>query len=280
MQELQYVKPETIENVLELLELHGKDAKILAGGTDIIIALKERMVMCKYLVDIKGIKELQEIKYDERTGLSIGSAVCLNDIIESEYVKNEYSVLSEAGKTLANKLLRNRATLTGNICNSSPGGDMLPASLVLGAEIEIKSKQSTRIVTLRDFIVGVKKNILKENELVTRVIFPPVNGKGKYLKKSRIKGHDLAQISVAAYLNNEGVFKVALGAAGPTPILIEKFRIYRKSELMNNKAEIVEIIMGQVTPIGDVRASKDYRLAMVEHLTNQIIEELGGELDG
>lgn len=182
LQELQYLRPETISNVLELLDKYGKDAKILAGGTDVIIALKDRMILCKYLIDIKSIPELQGITYSKEFGLSIGSAVCLNEIIECEYVQTNYDVLAQAGKTLANKLLRNRATLAGNICNSSPGGDMIPASLVLSGKVEIASSKETRIVPLKEFITGVKKNVLKENEIVTRILFPPIKGSGKYLK--------------------------------------------------------------------------------------------------
>jgi CO/xanthine dehydrogenase FAD-binding subunit len=276
LQELQYLKPRTINEALEMLDKYGKDAKILAGGTDLIIALKDRMIMCKYLIDIKAIKEIQNISYSEVDGLSIGSAVCLNDIIESKYIKDNYSILGQAGKTLANKLLRNRATLTGNVCNSSPGGDMLPASLVLDGKVEIASSAGNRVIPLKEFITGVKKNVLKEKELVTRILFPKIEGKGIYLKRSRIKGHDLAQISVAAYLTKDGTFKAAVGAAGPTPVLIEKFRRYGKLELHSNKAEIVKTILSEVSPIDDVRATKAYRLVMIEYLINHIIEELEG----
>lgn len=265
-----------MEAVLELLNNYGSEAKILAGGTDIIIALKDKMVFCKYLVDIKAVRELQNIEYSEEEGLSIGSAVCLNDVIENEFVNRNYCVLKEAAKTLANKTLRNRATLVGNICNSSPGGDMLPASLVLEGKAEIASIAGTRIVPLKDFFTGVKRNVLKENEMVTRIIYPAADGRGRFSKKSRIKGHDLAQISIAAYHATDGSLRVAVGAAGPTPIYMDKFPKYEKSELLENIDSIIDIIAGGIKPISDVRASKDYRMAMAKYLSTQILEELGG----
>jgi CO/xanthine dehydrogenase FAD-binding subunit len=275
LQEFNYLRPETLEEALDYLEQYGKSARILAGGTDIIIALKDKMITCDYLIDIKGIKELNQITYSEKEGLCIGSAVCLNDIIESEQVKSNYGILVDAGKTLANKLLRNRATLAGNICNSSPGGDMLPVALVLEGSVHIVSKQMNRVIPLKEFFIGVKKNALKENEIVTKISFPANKGNGTYLKKSRIKGHDLAQIGVAGYLTESGKLSFAIGAAGPTPVLVNNFSCYKKSELFDNKAEILSKIMASVSPITDVRATKDYRLVMLSYLADKIIEGLG-----
>lgn len=277
LQDFMYLRPETLNKAVELLDMYGSDGKILAGGTDIIIALKDRSVVCKYLIDIKGIKELSSITYSNESGLSIGAAVCLNDIIESPDIKTNYSILVEAAKTLANKLIRNRATLVGNICNSSPGGDMLPASLVLEGRLEVYSINGKRIIPLKDFFLGVKENTKKENEIISKVIFSPSVGIGNFLKKSRIKGHDLAQISIAAFLKNDGMLKISLGAVAPTPIIIEDFRSYRKEELIINIKEITEKITCKIKPISDVRATKEYRLSMVEYLTSEILRKLGGE---
>jgi len=277
LQDINYLRPETLNKAVELLDMYGSDGKILAGGTDIIIALKDRTVICKYLIDIKAIQELSNISYTSASGLSIGAAVCLNDIIECPDIKTNYSILAEAAKTLANKLLRNRATLIGNICNSSPGGDMLPAALVLEGSLEVYSINGKRDIPLKEFFLGVKKNAIKDNEIVTRIIFPPTFGIGCFLKKSRIKGHDLAQISIAAFLKDDGMLKVSLGAVAPTPILIEDFRSYRKEELVINIKEITENIMSKIKPISDVRATKEYRLSMVEYLTSEILRKLGGE---
>lgn len=277
MQEFQYFRPETLNQAKDFLDKYGKDVKILAGGTDLIIALRDKTIVCKYVMDIKAIKELQIISYSDSEGLSIGSAVCLNEIIYSNDIKNHYPILVESAKTLANSLLRNRATIVGNICNASPGGDMISPSIVLDARIEIVSKQKTRTMPLKDFILGVKRTALKENELVTKINFPKIVGKGKYLRKSRIKGHDLAQVSVAAFLTEAGGLKLSIGAAGPTPIIVEGFENYKKVDLQSNKQEIIKKVMNEVKPIGDQRASKEYRIAMIKYLLTQIFEELEKE---
>lgn len=277
MQELQYLRPESIKEALELLDGYGKNLKILAGGTDLIIALKDRLINCNYLMDIKNIQELQEIKYTEDKGLEIGAAVSLNEIINSEIINEKYGILIQAAKTLANSLLRNRATLLGNICNASPGGDMLGPSIVLEGKLEILSKTAVRIVPLKDFFVGVKRTVLKENELVSKIIFPNIEGIGKYRRRSRIKGHDLAQIGVSMFLKNDSGLNVSITAAGPTPVIIEDFALLKKDTLKDNIQVIVDKIMTSIKPISDQRASKEFRIDMAKYLSNQILEELSSE---
>lgn len=278
MQELQYFRPENLNNALNLLDVYGRDVRILAGGTDLIVALRDNMIPCKYLMDIKAVKELEAITYSEGVGLHIGAAVCLNDIIASDIINGHYPILVEAARTLANSLLRNRATLAGNICNASPGGDMLSPTNVLEGKVEIASKNGKRTLELEEFILGVKKTALKENELVTGVFYPDIKGKGKYMRKSRIKGHDLAQVNVAAFLKESGGLNLCIGAAGPVPIIIRGFEKFESSNLQNNKQEIVKKVLDEIKPISDQRASKEYRIAMVEYLTLRILDELGKEL--
>ena len=277
MQELQYLKPNSINEALELLDCYGNKLKILAGGTDLIIALKDKLVSCDYLMDIKNIEELKEIKYSDEKGLEVGASVSLNEIIASKIINEKYDVLVQSSRVLANSLLRNRATLIGNICNASPGGDMLGPSIVLEGNLEISSKNGVRIVPLKDFFVGVKKTVLKENELVTKIIYPNIKGIGKYKRRSRIKGHDLAQIGVSMFLKNSIGLNVSITAAAPKPVVIEDFNHISKTEIKENSKAIIDRILTLINPISDQRASKEFRIAMVKHLSNQILEELSSE---
>ncbi|MFL0246185.1 FAD binding domain-containing protein [Candidatus Clostridium stratigraminis] len=272
MQELQYFKPMCLNDALELLNKHGKDIRILAGGTDLIIALKDKLIVSPRILDIKAIDELKNISYSNEEGLTIGAAVSLNDIINSKEIIENYPILVEGAKNLANSLLRNRATLVGNLCNASPGGDMLSPSIVLEGVAEIASIDGIRKVPLKEFFIGVKRTILKENEIVTRVIFPFIKGKGKYLRKSRIKGHDLAQVAVAAFLKSDGVLNIAIGAAGPTPVIVEGLK---NIDVIKQQDEIIAKVKSAIKPIKDQRASKEFRIAMAEYLTKQILYELG-----
>ena len=274
MQELQYLRPDSVKEALELLDGYGKKLKVLAGGTDLIISLKDKLISCDYLMDIKNIQELKEINYSEEKGLEIGAAVPLNEVRDSTVVNEKYEILVQATRTLANSLLRNRATLVGNICNASPGGDMIGSSIVLEGKLEISSKNGIRVVPVKDFFVGVKKTVLKENELVTKIIFPRIEGEGKYRRRSRIKGHDLAQIGVAMFLKKDTGLNVSITAAAPIPVVIESFSKLNKDEVKDNIQVIIDKIMTSIKPISDQRASKEFRIAMARYLSKQILEEL------
>lgn len=280
MLDQEYLRPETLLDALMLKDKYGRDARVLAGGTDLIINLRDNMISCKYMIDIKKIPEMKEVSYNQDAGLTIGGAVSLNEMMENEYVKSEYTILIESGKTLANSLLRNRATMLGNICNASPAGDMIPSALVLEGSVEAISKNGSRFIPLKDFFLGVKKNAILDNEIALRVIFPKSEGTGAYLKKSRIKGHDLAQIGAAGMLKNNGKLTLAISAAAPIPLLFDNLGNFDKRDLRDEHAvrEIIEKVMESIHPISDQRASKEYRIAMAEYLIREVLQKISKEV--
>lgn len=280
MLDQEYFRPETISQAVMLKDKYDRDARILAGGTDLIINLRDNMISCKYIIDIKKIPEVKEISYSQDDGLSVGGAVSLNEMMENEYVKSKYPILIESGKTLANSLLRNRATMLGNICNSSPAGDMIPSALVLEGSVEVISKNGTRTIPLKDFFLGVKKNAILDNEIALRVIFPRSEGTGAYLKKSRIKGHDLAQIGAAGMLKNNRRLVFAIAAAAPIPLFFNDIGSFDKKDLSNENIinSIIEKIIKNIHPISDQRASKEYRIAMAEYLIREVLQKISKEV--
>ena len=280
MLEQEYLRPETLSEAVMLKDKYGRDARILAGGTDLIIALKDSMITCKYMIDIKKIPEMKEISYLEDCGLSVGGAVTLNEMMKNEHVKSKYPILVECGKTLANSLLRNRATMLGNICNASPAGDMIPSALVLEGSVEVLSKSGSRIIPLKDFFIGVKKNVIFDNEIALRLVFPRLEGAGSYFKKSRIKGHDLAQIGAAGMLKNDGKLLVAIAAAAPTPLFFDNLGSFDKKNLGDENVikNIIEKVTENIHPISDQRASKEYRIAMAEYLIGEVLKKISKEV--
>lgn len=280
MLDQEYLRPETLSELIMLKDIYGKDARILAGGTDLIINLKDNMLSCKYIIDIKKIPEMNEINYLDDRGLTVGGAVTLNEMMENEYVKSKYPILVESGKTLANSLLRNRATMLGNICNASPAGDMIPSALVLEGSVDVLSVKGARTIPLKDFFLGVKRNALYDNEIAIRIVFPSPDGTGAYLKKSRIKGHDLAQIGAAGMLKNNGELMIAIAAAAPTPLLINNLGNYDKKDLCdeNTVRNLTDKIRENIHPISDQRASKEYRMAMAEYLIRGVLKKISKEV--
>lgn len=267
MNKFQYFKPATLDEASDILLQYGEEAKILNGGTDLLVRMRDKMIKPKVVVDIKDIPELKEIKYTEEEGLFIGAAVTMNEIVCSDIILEKYKILAQAAHEVGSYQLRNRATMTGNVCNASPSGDTIAPLYVLSANIKIFSKEGIKLVPIDDFILGVRKIALKPGEIVVGIQIPPIKGKngGSYYKHSRRKDVDLATVGVAAFCN-EGRWKIAYAAVAPTIL-----RGYKAEEILN-KLDVIDdttlipamdAAVEEISPISDVRASKEYRFDMI-----------------
>jgi carbon-monoxide dehydrogenase medium subunit len=277
-----YFAPQTLQETFELLEKHGKDAKLLAGGTDLIVSLRAREQRPKSLIDIKGVKELHELSFDEKRGLNVGAAVNLNELIHYDAVSKNYPLLKEAVSTIGDYEIRNRATLVGNICNGSPAADSAPALLVLDANVNIVSQKAKRTVLVREFHTGVKKTVLASNEIVTSISVPtpPKGYKGGYLKGRRTVGEDLAVVGVGGLVipGSKGgkSARLAYASVAPTPVrAIEAEKVFESNKPLNDLLDqAMPIVRKTVSPISDVRGGKDYRMNLVEVLTRRLLRQL------
>ncbi len=277
-----YFAPQTLQETFELLEKHGKDAKLLAGGTDLIVSLRAREQRPKSVIDIKGVKELHELSYDEKRGLTVGAAVNLNKLIHYDAVSKNYPLLNEAVSTIGDYEIRNRATLVGNICNGSPAADSAPALLVLDANVNIVSQKGKRTVLVREFHTGVKKTVLANNELVTSISVPtpPKGYKGGYLKGRRTVGEDLAVVGVGGLVipGSKGgkSVRLAYASVAPTPVrALEAEKVFESNKPLNDLLDqAMPIVRKTVSPISDVRGGKDYRMNLVEVLTRRLLRQL------
>ncbi len=271
-----YSRPESIEEALQYLE-ENQDTKVLAGGTDLLVLLRRNAIDCKHVLDIKGIPEIQKIEYVPNEGLYIGAAVTVNQLTRHPIIREKYTSLAQGADSLASYQLRNRATIAGNICNASPGADLAPPLLVFQAKLDIVSPRGRRQVDIHEFFTGVKKTVLREDELVLRIFLPDVEegDQSLYLKQSRLKGHDLATVGLAARRRKDKKILLAMAAVAPTPV-----RLSALEEEIHGKdltQESIQWAAGQVgnhiSPISDVRSSKEYRLHMAEVLTKRALEQ-------
>jgi carbon-monoxide dehydrogenase medium subunit len=277
-----YFAPQTLQETFELLEKHGREAKLLAGGTDLIVSLRAREQRPKSLIDIKGVKELHELSLDDRRGLAVGAAVSLNRLINHEAASKNYPLLKDAVSTIGDYEIRNRATLVGNICNGSPAADSAPALLVLDASVNIASQKGKRTVPLREFYTGVKKTVLASNELATSVTVPtpPKGYRGGYLKGRRTVGEDLTVVGVGglvAPVSKGGrSVRLAYASVAPTPVrALEAEKVFESNKPLDDLLEqAMPIVRKTVSPISDVRGGKDYRANLVEVLTRRLLRQL------
>jgi carbon-monoxide dehydrogenase medium subunit len=231
---------------------------------------------------VKGVRELQTLRFDEKQGLTIGAAVTLREIIESDTVTKRFPIIKESASTIGDSTLRNRATLVGNICNASPATDSAPALLVLDAVVNIRKKSGIRSVPMREFFKGVKKTVLGRDELVTsvNVPLPPEGSRGGYLKARRVMGEDLAIVGVGGLATENGnerkSIRLAYASVAPTPVrAFEAETIFRRqAPIQQLLDEALPIVMKTISPISDVRGGREYRANLVRILTRRLVERL------
>lgn len=267
MKKFEYFKPGSLKEASELLLKYGEDAHILNGGTDLIIRIEEGISNPEAVIDVKGIKELQDITLNENGDLIIGACVNLNDIAHNKTLYEKYEFLATAAHMVGSSQVRNRATMIGNICNASPLADTATPLLALDAKVLIYGPEGEKEVSIHDFFVWVRKTCLKVGEIVTGVKIPNTDTKlkGIFQKNSRRRMVDLSTVC-GTIVKCDNEVRIALGAVAPTPI-----RLRKTEEFLNNKELTDDVIMEaekiaatEVAPIDDIRASKEYRIEMAK----------------
>jgi len=277
----QYFTPGSVQEALSLLSEYGQKARVLSGGTDLLMQIKHRELLPDYLVSIGGISELDYIKHDPSIGLRIGVLTKVANIANSPLVKGKFSILAQAASMLGTPSIRNQATLGGNFCNAAPSADTAPPLIALGASVKIVSMAGEKVLPVEDFFVGPGQTILQPGQLLTEIQVPNLlaHSGGVYLKQKKRRGADLAVVGVAAWVVMEGEIlkdvRVALGAVAPTPIRAKKAEEILRGKKWN--AELLEkasqAASGEAKPIDDVRGSADYRRKLVAVLTRRAVEQ-------
>lgn len=278
-----YLVAQNLDEASSTLARLGTTARVMAGATDLIIPMKDHAVQPEpeYLLDIKKIEGLDYLEYDEKEGLKVGALTTLRTLEHSELVKEKYPAVAAAAKSIASTQIRAKGTMVGNICNASPSCDSGPIVLASDARILVHGLKGNKEIHAKDFFKGVKKTVLEPGDIVTGIIFPPLakNQKAVYLKHAVRKAMDLAIVGVAAIITIEDDVctdaRIAIGAVATTPIRAPK----AEEALIGKKLtdEVIEtaaqLAMDSCNPISDIRASKEYRSAMVKVFTKRAIRK-------
>lgn len=281
--EFEYYKPKDFGELSELLIQYKTKAKILSGGTDLVVRIKDGFEFPEIVIDIKSISELKELKFDGKD-LFIGATVTFNELIESDVVKEKFPLLWEAAKSVASTGIRNRATLAGNICSAVPSLDSGPALLVYEAEVILKSNNGERKVNINDFFLGPRKTVLKEDEFVygVNVPLPQKKNGGSYVKLGRYNGEDLAQVGIGILILEGNEYRIAHCAVGPVAARAKKIE-----QLLNGKPlddplieEAKKLIEQEISPITDIRATKEYRIHMAKVMLERGLKTAVNRMNG
>ena len=262
----QYFEPATLAEAVLILGRYKGSASVLAGGTDLLVEIKEHLRRAAQVVNIKRIPGMEMLSFDPRSGLRIGALVTARQIELSSDVEKHYPGLLQAVRELGSIQVRNRATVVGNICRASPSADTLPPLIADGASL----KTSRRTVLLEEFFTGPGKTVLAADEIVTAIEIPaPPAHTGKvYIKHGRRKAMELATVGVAVRVSPNEV-RIVLGAVAPTPV---RAKAAEAAFLRGNVEEAATAAMAEAQPITNVRASADYRRKMVKVLTRRALE--------
>lgn len=284
----EYIRPSSLEEAIGFLAGHPTDARPFSGGTDCFVRMRDRVWKPQYLVDIKHLQGAQELHFDPVTGLTVGAAVNMNRVAALPQAQKYYPVLAEAVKQVGGYQLRNRATIVGNLCNASPGGDTLGACLAYQARLNVYGPAGGRKEALKGFFIGPGKTILKPGEIVLslELPLPPADAKGKYESIGRNALGDLAIVAVTVLgfpetdAKSGFAFRIILSAVAPVPLEAEAAQnlLSEKPVTDGSIQQAAELAMQASRPIDDIRGSKTYRKEMVRALTLRALTDVWSQL--
>jgi CO/xanthine dehydrogenase FAD-binding subunit len=266
-----YARPGTLAEAVALLEEHGPDARLLAGGTDLVIRLRDGSARPSIVIDLKRIAELRPGIREDAGRMTISATTVMTDLVADDRVRRHFPALAEAAAVVGSVQIRNRATLAGNVCNASPAADTAPALLVYDATLIVEGAAGTRRIALDAFFVRSGVTTLRPGELVTAIELPlPGRRMGAtHVRRTRRRGHDLASVTLCCAVDEAGVTRLAYGSVGPRPVL----RVDETGVLADPAASpdartaiLEEMLAGASPSPRSMRAGPAYRLAMLRVL--------------
>jgi CO/xanthine dehydrogenase FAD-binding subunit len=281
--EFDYRKPGSLEEAHELVRESGEGAALLAGGTDLVAWLRDGLVTPGLVVDLKGIPGLADIS-DVDGVLSLGALVTFADVIHSLVIGATLPVMVEMARVMGSTGIRNRATIAGNICSGVPSCDSGPVLLACDAAVHVSAPAGDRTVPVTEWFKGPKTTALWAGEIVTRISMPVPKGQhgGCYVKLRRNRGEDLAQAGVAVMALPDRSYRVAFGAVAPTPVRARRIESLLTGREIDEASveEAKRLVPDETAPIGDIRASREYREHMLPVMLERALRAAASRRDG
>ncbi len=279
MHAFEYSAPHSLSDAVSLLSQANGNAKLLAGGTDLIDQMRTGRFRPALVIDVKKLAELNLLEFDS-DGLHVGAAVTCYRIYDEPDIANDYTALADACHIIGGVQIQSRASMGGNLCNSGPAADSTPAMIALGGHCVIVGPGETRQVPVEDFCTAPGKNVLERGELLAEILFPPrpANSGSHYRRLIPRNEMDIAVVGVGASVELDEdkqtikSARVALGAVAPTPLFAKDVSesLAGKSATDETFAAAGEAARQIVSPIDDMRGTADYR----KHITGVLVKRV------
>ena len=266
MNQFRYVCPKTIEEALKILKEERVNACIAAGCSNLLPKIRDKKLSPKLLVDITNIGKLKGIS-QKKGKICLGPLTTIAELVNSKLLFKEYPILHQAAEQFADPVVRNNATIGGNLVTASPAADMAVPLLTLDALIKIESIRQQREVRLKDFFLGPGRTVLREDEMITEIEFERsnINKNGCYIKLGLRKAMAIAVASIVINLevkeNKIVQVRIAMASVAPTPIRLTATEEFLQDQEVNDELleKAINKVREEVNPISDIRASDEYR---------------------
>ena len=281
MRGFEFHAPTSLQEVLGLLDQYGEDAKLIAGGTGLVLMMKQQLVVPDHIISLGNVAGLSGVSSDNGN-LRIGASTTHRALETSELARQGASLLNDTYKHVATIRIREVATVGGALTHADPAQDSPPALLALGASVTLASSRGERTVDLVDFFEDYYATVVEPDEVLTEVIVPkpPASAGSAFLKFLPRTADDYATVCVAAVLDVDAggrcqSVSIALGAAGPTPIRARAAEAVLAGQQVTPEAirEAAEAVRGEVDPTADIRGSKEYKTDMSVVFTRRALEQ-------
>jgi carbon-monoxide dehydrogenase medium subunit len=277
--EFEYVSPQTLKEACALLVQYGDSAKVLAGGSDLLVKMKDGLMKPAYLVSLKNLDSLKAIRYEIGTGVIIGARATHNEVMNNSILQEKYRSVCEAAHSMAADQIRNIGTVGGNLVNAVPSADIPPILIALDAHARIVGTGGERAVPLEDFFLGPGKTVLENGEILAEIIIPdqPTTG-SNYIKSGLRRAGALAVAGVASSVTVSDStcqdVRIVLGAVAPTPMRARQAENVLRGKKISQTLieEAGKVAAAESKPISDIRGSIEYRRNLVDVLTRRSLK--------
>jgi len=287
MRDFDYLRPDTIAEAATLSAQYGDSGRLIAGGTALLLALRQRMIAPSHLISLARIRALRGITYDDRTGLRIGAMTLHAELARSSLVRTRYPMLADMASRVANPQVRNQGTIGGNICYADPATDPPSCLMALDASLVLSGPRGERVLPVADFLVDYYATALAPDEILAEIRVPPPRfayGYHARFHKTAAEHRPLVNVAVALNRDHEVVREVRLvvGAATTVPARVCEAELFLTGKAISSAvaAQAADLVADNIQPMSDLRGSEAYRRDMVRVVARRTIEQLCGLATG